>query len=157
MIIDLLGCGSLSRGKFNDRSDYLYSFLIVSSEIEDFLDSAAHTTLQAMLVTESGTPEIQLNNEIRPQNSAAEATVHVVKIGSEQITMDNIQKSISIITMPISPQDSLYHVLQTVYLPLLANNKDVGGDIVKTWMQLSVYHSGGREEERLMKMKLQVF
>ena len=131
MIIDLLGCGSLSRGKFNDRSDYLYSFLIVSSEIEDFLDSAAHTTLQAMLVTESGTPEIQLNNEIRPQNSAAEATVHVVKIGSEPITMDNIQKSISIFTMPISPQDSLYHALHTVYLPLLANNKDVGGGVVR--------------------------
>ena len=131
MILDLFGSSSASRAKFDRSSDDLLSSLVSSSTMDDFLDSSAGSTLEAALINRQGKSDIKLSIGISDEHKTAENVIHVVKIGSEPISMDNIQKSISIFTMPSSPQDSLYHILHTVYLPLLTRDSKSDDGLVR--------------------------
>jgi dynein heavy chain 2, cytosolic len=155
MILDLFGSSSASRGPFDKNFDDIRSSLTSNSNMDDFLDSPTCSALEAVLVNRQGMTEIKLNVGISGEFQVAENTIHVVKVGSEPITIHNICKSISVFTMPSSPQDSLYHVLHTVYLPLLTRDKASDDGLVRHCQNLeaalgvSVRRSGAKSFDEL--------
>ena len=105
--------------------------LCQQDEMDRFLEDPSVPLLQAALVKEGSTFDIQLSNSVKTatQPEMVEAVIHVTKAGAhDNITMDNIQRTVVLSSLPSPGQRStvqgLYNSLHNIFLPLLLDKEN---------------------------------
>lgn len=100
--------------------DDMQASLCAKGELDQFLDESSAVPLQASLVrTPEGRLDIELSNEVK-FDGTAESVVHFTKMDPNQaITIDNIQRTVTISSLSQSAVQGLYNTLHNIFLPLL--------------------------------------
>ena len=125
-IVDHFGSSDSVRSGFSQGGDEMQAALCRQEEMELFLEDPTVPLLQASLVKAGSKFDIQLANAVAASGSP-DAVIHFTKVGgSDNITMDNIQRSVVLSSMSGgSAVSSLYTSLHNIFLPMLEKDKDM--------------------------------